>query len=325
MQPATIRHVFGLLSDRNRFADIDRLVTNLRDRGIAAEDFAIATASRDPQKDCPAQAFRLARQVIPARSTRYSDHLALARILMTAGNVEEAGKEFHQALELAPSVPETWRSWVEYLVRTKQAQAARDAAAATEKAVSSGRSQTLTLAECHWISGETSEAEAIFRAAIKDRPHDAATLQLAASFFLDENHPERATAMVAELLKPETRASHTDVAWAKRSKMMLSFADDVTPEQVEKVLSVVEQDLKADPNDFDAQRMPAVLLSMQFSRARSRSRRLRVLTERGSSHPASDSCWRRSTRPSVTGRSAGQRCEKSWKAAPANRGIWPSM
>ena len=124
----------------------------------------------------------------------------------------------------------------------------------------------MTLAQCHWSAGETSKAEALFRAAIKDRPHDAATLRLAASFFLDQNYPDRAAPLVAELFKPETRASQADVAWAKRSEMMLGFAAGVKPEQVEHALRLVEQDLKSDPNDLDAQRMRAVLLSMQFSR-----------------------------------------------------------
>ncbi|MGA7499844.1 MAG: tetratricopeptide repeat protein [Isosphaeraceae bacterium] len=264
-QPAIVRRLIGVLSDQKRFDDIDRLVTNLRDRGIAAEDLAIATAFNAIRKKDYERGFALARSVIPASSTRYGDHLALGRILMTSRKVEEAGKEFRQAVKLAPSVPETWRSWVEYLARTNQAQAAREAAAAAEKALSPVGS-TLTLAQCHWTTGEASKAEALFRAAIKDRPHDAATLRLAASFFLDQNYPDRAAPLVAELFKPETKASQADVAWAKRSEMMLGFAAGVKPEQVEQALRRVEQNLKSDPNDLDAQRMRAVLLSMQFSR-----------------------------------------------------------
>ncbi len=264
-QPAIIRHVIGMLSDRRRFADINRLVTSLRDSGIPAEDFAIATAFEAIRKKDYERGLALARQVIPASSTRYSDHLALGRILMTSGKVEEAGKEFRQALELAPSVPETRRSWVEYLVRTNQAPAAREAAAAAEKALSAVGS-TLTLAQCHWTAGEASKAESLFRQAIKDRPHDAATLRLAASFFLDQNYPDRAAPLIAELFKPETMASQADLAWAKRSQMLLGFAAGLTPEHLGQALTLVEKDLKADPNDFDAQRMRAVLLSMQFSR-----------------------------------------------------------
>ena len=105
--------------------------------------------------------------------------------------MDEAGKEFRRALDLAPSVPQTRLAWVEYLARTNQAQAAREAAAAAETALSL-KGFALTLAQCHWSAGEASKAEALFRAAIKDRPHDAATLRLAASFFLDQNRPDRA-------------------------------------------------------------------------------------------------------------------------------------
>ncbi len=109
-QPFTLRHVIGMLSDRRRFADIDRLVSSLRDRGIAAEDLAIATAFDSIRKKDYDRGLALARQVIPANSTRYGDHLSLGRILMSSGKVEEAGIEFRLAVELAPIVPETWRS-----------------------------------------------------------------------------------------------------------------------------------------------------------------------------------------------------------------------
>ena len=204
-------------------------------------------------------------KVIPAKSTRFSDHLALGRILMTCGKVEEAGNEFRRARELAPSVPETWRSWVEYLVSANQAQAAREAAAAAEKAIVAAGSIS-ALAQCHWIAGEIGKAEAMFGEAVKDRPRDAATLRLAASFFLDENRPDRAASLIDELLKPETRASQVDIAWATRTQMMLGFANGVTPERIEQAMRLVDQDLEADANDFDAQRMRAVLLSMQFRR-----------------------------------------------------------
>src|SRR5271157_4515729 len=264
-QPAIVRRLIGVLSDQKRFDDIDRLVTNLRDRGIAAEDLAIATAYSAIRGKDYERGLALARGVIPASSTKYGDHLALGRILFSSGKVEEAGKEFRRALDLAPSVPETWQSWVEYLARTNQAQAARDAAAAAEKALPP-KVSALTLARCYWSAGEVNKAEAFFLAVIKNRPHDAATLRLSANFYLDQNRLDKAGPLLAELLKPETGASQADVAWAKRSEMMLDFAAGVKPEQFEQALRLVEADLKSDPNDFDAQRMRAALLSMRYSR-----------------------------------------------------------
>jgi tetratricopeptide (TPR) repeat protein len=257
--------LIGVLSDQKRFDDIDRLVTNLRDRGIAAEDLAIATAFNAIRKKDYERGLALARQVIPANSTRYSDHLALGRVLFSSGKLEEAGKEFRQAVDLAPSVPETWQSWVEYLARTNQTKAARQAAAAAEQALPP-RISALTLARCYWAAGEVNKAEALFLAVIKSRPHDAGTLRLAANFYLDQNRLDKVGPLLAELLKPETAASRADVAWAKRAEGMLGLASGVTPELIEQTLMLVEQDLKSDPNDIDAQRMRAVLLSMRYSR-----------------------------------------------------------
>ena len=264
-QPAILRRLIGVLSDQKRYADIDRLVKNLQDRGIAAEDLAIATAYAAIRGKDYEHGLAIARSVIPTNSTRYGDHIALGRMLFSSGKAEEAGKEFRRAIDLAPSVPLTWQTWVEYLARTNQTQAARNAAAAAEEALSSVGS-SLTLAQCYWTTGDVSKAEALFGAAVKDRPHDAATLRLAASFFLDQNYPDRAAPLVAELFKPETRASRADIAWAKRSNMMVNLAGGLKPELVEQALRLVEQDLQSDPNEFAAQRMRAVLLSMQFSR-----------------------------------------------------------
>ena len=76
--------------------------------------------------------------------------------------------------------------------------------------------------------------------AIKDRPHDAATLRQVANFFLDQNRPNQAAPLVAQLLKPETRASAADVAWANRSMMMLQASPAMVsrPEKAEQALKL---------------------------------------------------------------------------------------
>ncbi len=67
-QPAIIRNVIGLLSNRRRFADIDRLVGRLRDKGIAADDLAIAAAFDAIRKKDYERGLLLARRVIPPSS-----------------------------------------------------------------------------------------------------------------------------------------------------------------------------------------------------------------------------------------------------------------
>ncbi len=264
-QPAIVRRLISMLSNENRFDDIEKLVSKLRERGIAAEDLAIATAYSAIRGKDYDRGLALARGVLPARSTRYGDHLALGRMLFSSGKVAEAGKEFRRARELAPAVPETWRAWVEFLARTNQTQAAREAAASAAKALDPAGS-SLTLAQCYWTAGEVGKAEPLFLATVKDRPHDAETLRLAASFFLDQNDPDRAAPLVAELLKPETRTSQADLAWAKRTRMMLNFAGGFSPEQVDQALKSVEAELESDPDQRDLQRMRAVLFSMRYCR-----------------------------------------------------------
>ena len=58
---------------------------------------------------------------------------------MSAGRSDEAGKEFRRAVELGPGVPESWLTYVQYLVQTKQIDQAKTAIEAARKALPADR------------------------------------------------------------------------------------------------------------------------------------------------------------------------------------------
>ena len=74
--------MIGLLSDRHRFEDIDRLVTEAPRTGFDAADLTVATALTAIRNKEYEAGLTLARQVFPTTSTRFGDHLNLGRMLL---------------------------------------------------------------------------------------------------------------------------------------------------------------------------------------------------------------------------------------------------
>ena len=130
----------------------------------------------------------IARKVFPESSASYSDHLTLARFYMSAGRSDEAGKEFRRAVELGPGVPESWLTYVQYLMQTQRIDQAKAAVEAARKALPAARS-ALTLAQCWMISGDLGRAETSIQEVLKAKPED----------------PRRPSACCWPLFRPEPR------------------------------------------------------------------------------------------------------------------------
>ena len=120
VQPSFARRLVGLLNQRNRFNDIDRVAQVLREHGVALDEITLIKAVDAIRKQDFDQGIALARQIFPQTSTNPSDHLALGRFYALAGRSDAAGKEFRRAVELGPGVPDSWLTYVRYLVQAKQ-------------------------------------------------------------------------------------------------------------------------------------------------------------------------------------------------------------
>ena len=261
-QPAVTRRLVVLLYERNQLDEIDRLAQLLRDRGIELPELTVVEALNALRKGNYNQGIALVRQVCSDNSTSFSDQLTLGRFYYAAGRTDEAGKRFKRAMELAPGLPETWLSYIQYLVQTKHLDQAKAAVEAARQALPP---DPTTLARCLMMVGDTTQAETAIQSALKKKPADPTTLRVAAGFYLDQARPDQAEQILTKLLEPATRSSPEDLAWANRTRsgMLLKTGRSADLDQA---LGLVEQNLKFNPNSYDDQRFRAVILALRASR-----------------------------------------------------------
>ena len=216
VQPSLIRRLVGLLNERQRFDEIDHLTHVLRDQGAALNEVTVIQALDAISKRDFERGIALARNVFPQTSTSYSDHLTLGRLLMAAGRSDDAGKEFQRSVELGPGVPESWLTYVQYLVQTKQTDQARAAAAAARNALPADRSE-LAVAQCSMITGDPQRAEALIQEVLRVKPQDHAALRLAASLYSGQNRVDKAHEYLDRLDSSAANSAY-DKAWTNRSR-----------------------------------------------------------------------------------------------------------
>ena len=263
VQPSFARRLVGLLNQRNRFKDIDHLAQVLREQGIALNEITFIKAVEAIRKQDFAGALSLARQVVSETSTNPSDHLTLGRFYMSAGQSDAAGKEFQRAVELGPGVPDSWLTYVNYLVQSKHGDLAKSAIEAARKALPADRA-TLTLAQCCMIAGDPVQAESLIQGLLKDKPQDPAALRLAAGMYLGQNRVDKAADYLEKLDRAST-GSPDDKAWVNRTRTALLLKTGRHADR-EKALGLVEQNLKTNPNSTEDQLLKATILAVRPGR-----------------------------------------------------------
>jgi tetratricopeptide (TPR) repeat protein len=274
-KPETASHLLDLLNQRQDFDQIDRLAQMLQDRSVVVEDLTFIAAMNAIRKRDFARGIAMARQAFPESSTRATDHLLLGRILLAAGRREDGEKALKRAVELGPGLPDVWLVHVRYLVESKQIDAAKAAIAAAQKALPVDRS-ALTLAQCFTLTGDITQAEALYGKALAEKPNDPATLRLAADFYVEQNRHDQALPLLARLVVPKTGALAADVAWAKRTGGLIGLGPGGRA-GIDQALGLIEQNLKANPHDYDDRHLSAILMAVRTSRRPEAIRQLEAL------------------------------------------------
>ena len=263
VQPSLIRRLVGLLNERQRFDEIDHLTHVLRDQGAALNEVTVIQALDAISKRDFERGIALARNVFPQTSTSYSDHLTLGRLLMAAGRSDDAGKEFQRSVELGPGVPESWLTYVQYLVQTKQTDQARAAAAAARNALPADRSE-LAVAQCSMITGDPQRAEALIQEVLRVKPQDHAALRLAASLYSGQNRVDKAHEYLDRLDSSAANSAY-DKAWTNRSRAALRLKSGRNADR-DRALGLVEQNLKTNPGSIEDQTLRATILALRPDR-----------------------------------------------------------
>jgi tetratricopeptide (TPR) repeat protein len=281
--PSVPRRLITILDQLQRFDQINALVDTLAIRGLETEELSLATALAALRKGDFARAVAVARQTLPETSKSPNDHLALGRILLAAGQTEEAGRELKLAVDLGPGLPGTWLSYVGYLVQAKQTDKARSAIEEARKALPAALAAP-TLAQCHAMVGDVKEAEAYYQAALAALPDNPAILRLAAEFYLAQHKRARAEPLLTTLLDPATGALPDDLAWARRTRGLLQIGTSSSAGTNE-AIKATEENLRVNPYSVDDQRTRSMLLATQPSR---RSEAIRDLLSRDRITPLDD-------------------------------------
>jgi cellulose synthase operon protein C len=260
VQPSFARRLVGLLNERSRFKEIDHLAQVLREHGVALNELTIIKALDAFRKQEFDQGIALARQVFSDNSTDASDHLTLGRFYMSAGRSDAAGKEFRRAVELGPGVPDSWLTYVQYLVQAKQIDQAKTAIEAARKALPADRA-TLTLAQCWMALGDLVQAESLIQGLLKERPRDSAALRLAAGLYIGQNRVDKADDYLDKLDRAASSTSY-DKAWVNRTRTVRLLNTGRRGDR-DQALRLVEQNLKINPESIDDQLLKAMILAVR--------------------------------------------------------------
>ena len=262
-QSAMARRLVALLNEEGAYDQIDEVVSSLNDRGMPAEDLIMSTAIGALRQHNFERAVSLARRGCPEGSTSFADHLILARVCLAASRLDEAGKEFRRALELAPGVPVVWVSYVSYLVQTRQANQAKAAVERAAKALPSGRSG-LALAECYALAGDFRRSDEQVQGALKSPTCNPAMVRAAVDLYMSRARFDQVEPIVAMMFDPAMRATPEDLAWASRTRAQLLSTSGRLAD-LDSGLALLDKNLKTDPSSIPDQRLKAALLAMRTS------------------------------------------------------------
>jgi tetratricopeptide (TPR) repeat protein len=263
--PRRARRAVELLYQRQAFDDIDRLVQMLSGRGMATESLTIKSALNAIRRQEFNRGIALARTLFPDNARSATDHLLFGRVLMAADSIKEATEELRRVVELAPSEPDSWLSYVEVLVKDRRLDEARSAIQTAAKALPPERSG-LVLAQCYAMVGDKARAESLIHQSIdKKQPVDANTLQLAARFFMRQGWNTIVDSILARLADPNSGASPAEARWASRKRFLLRSATD-NPKEVDQRIAELDRDLETDPDDLVSERARAILLAKRPGR-----------------------------------------------------------
>jgi tetratricopeptide (TPR) repeat protein len=268
-EPRAIRRVVGLLNARRRFAEADRVVQKLLEQAPPSGTLGQLAAEMSLRHQDQQRALELASRAVSSDSKDYRDHLWLGQLYLATGRRAEAGTALRRAVTLAGDAPETWVGYVEYLARTDPKD--RPVSLQTiqvEDAIHEARSKlppdraSLALAHCYETTGHVDQAEGQFQAALAANPGDAAPLQAIAGFYARTGQATKAEPYLREILDPRTKASESQMAWARRQTALRLTAQGGYP-RIREALALIDRNLRAHGESVEDQRLKALLLTQQ--------------------------------------------------------------
>ncbi len=215
--PLVIRNLARLYYDAGRFDDAERMVQRI-------------PASQQDQMDRRIQMDILARRNELPEDLPYNessdnpaDHIWVAKLLTNARRYEEAEVAFRRAIDLLPSLRETWISLVKMQVASGQKETVRQTMRDAELKLSE-KDIPIFLGEAHGFLRDFDQSADNFRAALQADPDNASLQQALAEIYIKSRQNEDAIVIIDGLLKdavPHDPGVSREVRWARQTKAQL--------------------------------------------------------------------------------------------------------
>jgi tetratricopeptide (TPR) repeat protein len=277
-RPQVLQRLIPLLSQKGMNAEIDRLLAYVRDQENAPVDLKLATALSAMRNKDFARGLALAEELFK-KSNRYPEHLMLGRFYLEAGRQNDAGEEFRRAaMEIAPTAPEAWIAYVQFLVQAKRLDEARTATEAARKALPADRSR-IPLAGCKILLGEEKEADDLIQSELRAKPSDPSTLRFAASFYSTQGRNDEVIKCLdaLEASKSGVTPREADLVWARRVRATILLQTG-RPADRDAAMELVTKNLDVEPSAAPDLALKATILATYFTKE-SREKAISILED----------------------------------------------
>jgi cellulose synthase operon protein C len=210
--PAVIRRVAQLLSERERFTEANLVLNKLRDDHIPLsgelQRLGAEVAFRNQDYG---SALEQAERVVSEKSDDYRDLLWLGRLRWAAGRSAEP--LFRRAVAIADSTPETWISLVVFQVGTGRKADALETLKKAERVLPRDKA-TLSLAQGYEAVGDSRRAAELYDRALGAQPTDLRVIRSLATFHLRGGRVAEAEPYLKRII--DQGGATTEAAWARR-------------------------------------------------------------------------------------------------------------
>jgi tetratricopeptide (TPR) repeat protein len=275
-RPTIIRRTVQLLFEQNRTKEANQFIEKhlgeektLLSAGLGKLAAEMLISNPDLLARDSERALVFAKKSVSQDSKDYRDHLWLGRFLWATDKPEEkekAEKSLRYACELAADVPDTWVTLVAFLASDGKKERIEEAKQAIEQAKKKlpADKASLGLAACYENVGDLKKAEEYYEAAVKEAPKDSRRLRAAATFYLRNGQSRKAEKRLSEILSLKDEAAVDDEAmWARRG-MAAVLALNPNQPNFKRALSLLESNLKNNPNSQPDRHAKALLLATPF-------------------------------------------------------------
>src|SRR6056297_646114 len=248
--PELIAQTVARLAALGRFSEADQVVRKLQRQQTPFTSNLTKLASQvSLQMENFDRALELARDWAE-ESKQQEDRIWLAQVYGISGDLEQAEKEFRQAIEIDPTAAEAWVPLVQMQARMGKIDRAKETLAQATAAVDVSESAD-ALAQAYEAVGETDLALKYCNIARQSRPEDSGVMRRLAALYLRSGQTAGAKPLLEQLVSTEGPAETADRTWARRN-LAIYFAlerDGGGLEQVKELLAANEAEIGRTDND----------------------------------------------------------------------------